>query len=635
MRKPTFLAHSPSAEFMLDRRYGSDPTQALILLRDTFFRAFMDNGGTGFALTDYTRVAAPPAPDMVSTPGFGQVGRWYRQKRRPDKFENSVKLFVYWPHIIQQAYGLMLLNAPMAFFLSTFREVIRRRSPYLWEALHRKYVSDLHTIAHEYGTELEQSVDSRVNLAHTEEERVQDMLDALSCDQEFIGVLQRVSVYLYSEFTLMQARNKVKSMKGQLDRKYSKHCSVIYLCSRKGCARKPTLDDAFELNDNLYSRTLELPLIDDLFIANDVATRWKKDREAIERYVENAVSRLGVMQVKYKGRSTLIINWRLWYAERFRLGKCQALITPIEAMGIFKEARASRKPPEYHPLVATLYNHRFPKLITYISVHDHDFRTNRLARYWDSTDITDDNILAIDVEALVKHRAIESRKAKTRGGVKVKPQYKAPEVNPLPYVFTINTETQNFKCTAVHTGRKLWFIPPWPMSNALLMRKECKRNNFTPTRHAEGVTYIEGYGLAYTATFLTNPEKSPDTPEIEGIAEALFDVEKRMTRAAVRAIQFETGDNTTPNKQGCRFTPEEDLAIELNFRPGMTVEQRMKIKEACPTRSKVAISTQARRIRQRLIAKGVYDKDLLPHGSYNHRIGLEIKAAKEAQAQED
>ena len=131
----------------------------------------------------------------------------------------------------------------------------------------------------------------------------------------------------------------------------------------------------------------------------------------------------------------------------------------------------------------------------------------------------------------------------------------------------------------------------------------------------------------FSTDFLANRECSPNTPSDPEVIPQLHDME-HMTRRDFRALQSGrvAALESRPGRKA--FSSQEDLVIKKYYRPIMTKQAIDAIQAVCGSRTTEAISRRATNLRLQLIAKGDYEISELPHGRYNHQIGIEIEKAK-------
>ena len=204
--------------------------------------------------------------------------------------------------------------------------------------------------------------------------------------------------------------------------------------------------------------------------------------------------------------------------------------------------------------------------------------------------------------------------------------------NTLQMDMTINIGgSPRYSCRALHTGRKVFFQPSWDVPISSCVRRADHTNEYDlwhPRNLKTGVTVLpDNQGPAFSYAFLTaedNPAATPGYPEVLEYLERIGKLNKKQFKSLLGG-----------RKPPVHFTEAEDAAIVQYYRPDRTPEDVRKLYTACLTRTPTAISNRARYLRKKLIQKGVYAIEKLPHGQYNATIAKEIAAARKLYHDEE
>jgi hypothetical protein len=606
------------------------PSPSLVLrcLHEFLLSDYISEGSRGaevWCLPNFSQVfEKSPESTLEARGGIGQLGPWTLTRTRSKKLVHTSRMLVHWPTLLREADDLMLAYPPMAFYLLSLRDVLYRKSPFVYYALHRKYITDLHRFGLNNGAELQETPETYETIISEEESRVlKDMLKKLANDELFIYALQRASCEIYLDRPRASEIKSVSVYRGNLPKASAKHCSMLLP------ARKDVMSEIPESLDKMWNRVVYLeqhygpkelkPFLEELLIARDIAEAPTKS------YVDNQIRKMGVARAPAKTGSPplFFINWDKWYEYRYKSHRRDYYI------GLFgKKAQKERTltPKDAVPWLGTMLQGDYPSIVSGLAARPDIIK--RLTEYW-RDELKDERLVSvINLKALDKIvRQLAARGWGEHSKHNQNRKHNNP-VDPLYLRLTLNGfDGRTYEVTAVHFGRTAKFIPSWEMTNASIYHPISDRvssSKFKKRRAGVFTVPVTG-ALCYTAKFLVDQQLSPQTPRDSALYTELLDAAKNLKRR-----QFPQALKKPEGGRGLTFRPEEDRAIIRLYRPKLTDEQWSELLGMCHFRDKEGIRRRAATLCRKLIDKGVYDIDELPHGQRNINLNKTIAEAKKA-----
>lgn len=558
--------------------------------------------------------------------GVGKLGYCRVDPKHPERLLRKSRICVYWPVLLKEAYDLIYTSIPLAMFLLSFKPLLQMYSSFLVEALQRNYAKCLHRRFAVSLPTLKQSPSIQQEVPGAEEVIVRELLEHLSEDEEFIRALQEMCCATYIGVTLRSERRTRLHAKEKFPLEQVRLSTLLPLVQQKKLLKTPTLPAQKWLPYELFGHAELPPMVDELLKAFHISKVWRKTEGWQKRYVDNQVNTFGVAMLPVEPGGVLFIDWERWYTYRLSAGYQSPYRNAIRANPYHKNAASLGAVSQYSPLLSDVMLSLYPDLHRRVTAYGE--KTDHLKRRW-GENFNDVMVSAFSIQKLLDFRSRLRKRKETVDGSDKKVTRKYT-LKRLDYVFKLLVGGEEVECKAVHTGRKLWFIPPWDMSYADIIKKKdrAKGDLNNPNHLRKGVVVLKDTGeTAYDVKFLANRALSPGTPPDPDVIEQLRQIARTLRRSDIKAVV--AGNTTNGTKNPIHFSEYEDDFIIRNFRPNMRTETREALVEACSNRSMGAISQRATILRRRLISQGVYNLDDLPHGRYNHRIKREIDEAKQ------
>jgi len=629
----------------------------------------------GYCVHDLTATETPAQfqESLETYSGLGQKGPVVCKNRHGHReFRNSAQILVHWPTLLRQAADLPLLKPELALFLLGFRDVIRLKSPFVWEALLRRSRLVAHEVAKSARSrpyvETLEDLDQPTKFA-AEVSALQAHLEVLACDSVFIKTLQQVSAETYQNTSHTNAVSLISRRFRGVDKAHRDACSILTLPdpfhgapSNKFAVPRPMSVE--KLNDFACGNLNWI--LHELWVAHHLSTFLGTDRGA---WVRDIVKPLGV----FSGDKYLAINWELWVGYRNKLKLDSTYLDYVyprhTSRGCLRDAARFKT---LLPLISQRVMLDYPSLHVSPLTLPAALRKNLDKLWtpaWANTDIDTGAGATTVIPLELLYRLTRARYARTPSDLTSRPTAikAAPVVDTTPLYFhfripTIDPKTlhnKTYDCTAIYFGRKVYFQPSWDLPDPNIYcrprpaRGESRFISSAMMAQVHGHTsdsdtgpaarYVLRHGvkrippdnrLAFSADVLLDPDFSVDAIRT---SDMILEIRRVATfRKAdfkrILALQAVPADCEAPRKDTSRWTYAADLAIKLLYRPDMTAEDKVKLLDACKPKPYLAITARAAVLRKELIAKGVYDINELPHKKYNYRIAQEITAAKKIAA---
>ncbi len=619
-----FVRFGESADAIL-RALGSSPTDIINHLHDELIQAFFVTGNT---LPDYHNPTIPTELLAAQNHGVGQFGQWRKRRRNPRKFASDSKAVVHWPTLIRDAYDLAFSNPSLAFFFYSFLPLIRLRSPFLAEALHRNYVKSLHRYAENSGSRLKQSDASQVDVNEGESITAEALCYHLSTDKDFIAALQHSCSLTYAQIPPRKERFRMAAIRGAYPKDYNQDSSLLYVGASDKCAPQLVMPSPGTLPSKSFGSPRTPALLTELFVAHDLAKTWAKPPGWQKDYLENQVRTLGIAILPAAPGGVLFINWERWFQYRLSLRDVAVYKEAVASLPDF--SRLARNPitAQFAPILSEVFFQKYRSI--YLHPTAFPRHTQKLEEEW-GAGYSSQTVSAFSIKEMLSLRGRIRKMGETVAALSEPIPTRKYEMTPLYLDFPILVNGESVSCRAVHTGRKVWFIPPWKMTDALIFKNPNVVGDAWDQKNLhKGVIKLPDTGeLAFSLPYLGNRTNCPSAPSDPEVLEQIRIFASNAKRAIFVKPEIKKEPSGAPRSRP--FTKEEDHTITTLYRPGLTEEVKQKIADVCRDRNWTSISRRARQLRRRLIDRGVYNIDSLPHGRYNHKILREIATAREVR----
>lgn len=323
----------------------------------------------------------------------------------------------------------------------------------------------------------------------------------------------------------------------------------------------------------------------------------------------------------------LAINWEKWGAYRASVG------APFMRELMYREFKADSMPPSGDKCAQRVReyfeaNNKMPKP-TRVAVPATagmlEVLSKGLARVLGLRDLG--AFTQISTPNLDDKLKRQYRTECTRSGMQAPAMHRA-SLPVLYSTFTHSDDAGTYDFAVIHTGRYIRFRPLWDFD--LPPERHFKprpgRHKHKPAKLLGGVCK-HALQYYYSAEFMQMYTK--DTPgyvKNEDLYIALHAFASLTRKEFQRHIDGTLGRR---RKRHDAWSEDEDEAILQYYRPKMTSDEKTTLELACASRSAIAIRSRAKVLRARLLARGVFGLEHLPHKNYSAALMREIHAAKE------